>query len=230
MLSGGQILYDQYGELNAPNITPSETGIKNWDTMELLQFFRTGIRPDESTISPQMHRGMEWISDDDALAIISYLKNIPAVEKEVEHRSVSILEENTTGFFDSVRSVKGYVPEIDKSYQIEFGQYLVDHVARCGSCHNTPATIFSAELYLAGGATIKTAGGEKVAPNITQSDTNGIATWSEDQIVTYLQTGNMPGGRSVDHDYCPVDFYKNALPEDLVSLAKYLKSIPVIAG
>ena len=225
-LSGGQVMYDTFGEVKVPNITPLESALKNWTTLQLLKFFRSFQRPDESSISNDMHSGMEWISDDDALAIISYLKNIAPVENDVGRRSLSVIDRNTSGFFESDKEVKGYVPDLDKSYQLEYGQYLVDHVARCTACHNTPATVLDDEVYLAGGAGIKNSKGEKISPNITQSQTAGIGSWSEEEIAEYLRSGNEPGGKEVDSDFCPVQFYKNALPEDIISIAKYLKSLP----
>jgi cytochrome c553 len=225
-LSGGQLLYDSYGAVTVPNITPSEGAIGNWSTFQIMKLIRSGKRPDESLISTDLHEGFEWMSDEDLLSVISYIKNIPAVEKKVERRSISALDRNTTGFFKSEKVVTGYVPEIDKSYQLEYGQYLVDNVARCGVCHNTKSTVLSEERYLAGGTVFKSSNGEKVAPNITQAENAGIGSWSEEEIVEYLKTGEGPGGKTSDTSFCPVEFYKNALPEDQVSIAKYLKSVP----
>ena len=226
LLSGGQVMQDTYGEVTVPNITPAESAIKNWTTIDIIKLFRSGQRPDETFISRDLHAGMEWMSDDDILSVVSYIKNVPAVENDIGRRSLSSLERNTTGFFETEKEVKGYVPDIEKSYQLEYGQYLADHVARCGTCHNTPATLLEEEKYLAGGAIIKNSNGEKTAPNISQSETAGIGSWSEEEIADYLRIGSIPGGREVDKGFCPVEFYMNALPEDIISLAKYLKSVP----
>ncbi|MCO6432016.1 MAG: hypothetical protein J5J00_14245 [Deltaproteobacteria bacterium] len=224
-LSGGRIQHDAYGEVAAPNITPHSSGIATIKTMELMQIFRAGIAPDERRLSRAVHKGFEWLSDNDLLAIIAFLKFQPPVANEVEKREVGFIERNTAGFLESTFEVTGFVPEIEKSYPVEYGKYLLDHVARCGSCHNTPATLITDEAYLSGGALIKIESGEKIAPNITTSNDAGIGSWSEDDIVHYLQSGETPEGRVSDAKFCPVDFYRNASPEDLVSIAKYLKTV-----
>ena len=224
LLSGGQKLYDLYGEVTAPNITPAGSGLKDWTTADIMSLFRTGERPDGRRISGELHSGFEWMSDADLLAIISYLKNIPAIENNVQRRSLSRFSRSTTGFFQSEKEVTGHVPEIEKIYLLEFGQYLTDHVARCASCHNTPSTLFSEEKYLAGGKMIRNSNGEKVAPNITQAEISGIGSWSEEEIHDFLLSGETPDGRSVDAQFCPVEYFAQALPEDLVALARYLKS------
>lgn len=225
ILSGGREIYDKYGTVNAPNITPAKSGISKWSTLDLIKLFRRGVAPSGERITTELHKGMEWMSDNDLLSIASYIKNIPPIENEVDRRAVGFISRNTTGFLESEGGVTGFVPEIEKSYQVEYGEYLVKHVARCGTCHSQPATLFSSEKYLAGGRLIKNSQGEKLAPNITSSEQLGIGSWSEEDIVNYLQTGKGPGNRVSDPDYCPVGFYSNSPKQDLIALAKYLKSV-----
>lgn len=225
VLSGGRKQNDKYGDVKAPNITPANSGVREWTTMDYLHLFRTFTNRSGNRISSELHRGFEWLSDSDIFAIVSYLKNLPPVENEVDRRSVSFVERNTVGVMEADREVSGHVPDIDKSYQLEYGEYIVNQVARCGSCHNTPPTLFDSEKYLSGGNIIKNEFGEKLAPNITTSEDLGIGSWSEDEIVEYLQTGVGPGNRESDSNFCPTGFYRNGLPEDLISVAKYLKSV-----
>jgi hypothetical protein len=165
------------------------------------------------------------MSDGDLRAIISYIQALPAVENEVRGRELSFVTRNTTGLFESSRQVAGFIPAIDKKYEDPYGRYLVDHVARCGSCHNTPSTLLVAEKYLLGGALVKTEKGDKAAPAIDQDDDGGIGRWSKEDIVAYLKTGYTPDNRLIDPAYCPTNFYANASDEDLTLIAKYLKSV-----
>jgi len=224
-LSGGRLFYDSYGEVYSPNLTSAESGLKDWSYSDIVRVFRSARNMAGDSLSRDAHRGFEWISDHDAVSIAAYLKNLPPLENRVERRSLSFLDRNITGFMEINREVSGFVPSIDQKFPVEYGKYLTDHVARCTSCHNTPATLFTAEIYLGGGAVVKIENGEKVAPNIAGSEVSGLGGWSEENIVRYLRSGTSPAGYTSDPDYCPVRFFSNAEERDLVALAKYLKSL-----
>jgi mono/diheme cytochrome c family protein len=224
-LIGGRTQSDVYGQVQAANITPAISGLGKWKPSEVIRALRTSRDQEGRQLSPTIHRGIEWMSDGDIRAIISYLQAVPAVEHEVSGRSLSFITRNTTGFFQSGRQVAGFIPAIDKKYEDQYGRYLVDHVARCTSCHNTPSSLLVGEKYLLGGALVKTGKGEKAAPAIDQEDDGGIGRWSKEDIVSYLKTGYTPDRRLVDPTYCPTNFYANAGDEDLNLIAKYLKSV-----
>jgi len=226
-LSGGRSRFDSFGEVKAANLTPARSGLGDWEVKDVLRAFRAAVNKDGDEISPDVHRGMEWTSDADLTAIISYLRVLPAVENEVDRRNVSFLTRNTTGFFIGTFDVRGYVPAVDPRSDQQYGRYLMDHVARCTSCHNSPGSILSSEGYLTGGASIRTESGDKVAPDITASALYGIGEWNEDDIVNYLKTGKTPDHKQVDPAYCPVNFYRNASERDLRALARFLKTVNV---
>jgi hypothetical protein len=124
--------------------------------------------------------------------------------------------------------VRGYIPALSPKFRTEYGQYLVDHVARCGSCHSKPGGIFSSEEYLAGGQEISFDGEYKTAPNITSSKSAGIGSWSIRQISDYLRSGRTPSGREIDTRFCPVQFYAQAAPEDVEAVATYVRAVPAV--
>ncbi len=223
-LSGGRVVYDTFGEVRAPNLTSSKDGIADWTPLEIMRAVHTSVAKGEVNLSFEVHRGFEWLADNDALAIVAYLKTLPPVDGTVERRTLSTLDKNTTGLFLSRPSDVGYVPQLDPKFEVQYGGYLVDHVARCIQCHNSPSTMLTAEEYLAGGATIRTEKGSKLAPGIGSSETEGIGAWSESDVVTYLKTGRSPQGQKSDPDFCPTKFYRLADERDLNAIAKYLKS------
>lgn len=225
-LTGGQRFVDVYGETEVPNITPGRDGIGEWDTDNFATFFRTGLSREGEMHSQVPHRGMEWMSDQDLLSILAYLKSLPAAKGERERsRVLSFLDRNTSGFFEGRREVTGFVPEIPRRTGARFGQYLVDNVAACGRCHNAPDSTFSTGAYLGGGELIRNEEREATAPNITNSEQDGIGDWTEAEIVKFLQSGERPHGARVDPRFCPVNFYRNAPEQDLRSIAQYLKSV-----
>ncbi|RIL09288.1 MAG: hypothetical protein DCC75_06870 [Proteobacteria bacterium] len=159
------------------------------------------------------------------MAIIAYLSSLPPVENEVSRRTLGTLTRNTTGILDSWKEVRGYVPSLNQRFGVEYGKYLLENVARCQSCHNTPGTLMTEGEYLMGGSTMRHERGEKRVPGISSSPEEGLGAWAEEDIVRYLQTGGTPENNYSDASFCPVGFYRNSDPKDLMAIAKYLKTV-----
>ncbi len=224
-LSGGQKFEDIYGERIAPNITPYEKALGRWNTDQLLRYFRFGLNRDGEPLSQIPHHGMEWMSDEDLLGIIAYLRTLAPVKTDPYTAHVlTFLDRNTSGFFQGRREITGFVPSIPKKSGPRYGQYLVENVALCGRCHNSPDGYFESGDPLIGGRMIVNQYGEKEAPDITQTN---LGSWNEDQIIAYLQSGARPRREPADPRFCPVGFYRNAPSLDLRSIAQYLKSVTV---
>ncbi len=225
-LTGGRPQYDAYGQVFAPNITPAKSGLGKWDTEQIIKAIRSAVNRRGDLMSQEVHRGYEWMSDDDLLSLVAYLRTVPAVENSVKRRSIDFIEKNTTGFFDKAPDIRGYIPAINPKFQVAYGQYLTDHVAKCGFCHNSPGDLVHSAVYLGGGKLVRNDSGEKMAPDITSSQTHGIGDWAEGDIVQYVMTGQTPDKRYIDPAFCPIGFYRNASAQDLLALAKYLKTVP----
>ena len=210
LFSGGRPFFDKYGEVRAPNLTPGAGGIGAWSTEDIMAAVRSSMRPDGERLSKEAHAGYEWIADEDLLSIIAYLRTLPPIANEVPRRKISFWKRNTTGFMESHDELRGFVPAIDRSRQGEYGRYLVDHVARCGACHNKRGGLLAGDEYLGGGEQIKAGEEEKFAPAINGSSSEGLGDWSAGDIVHYLKTGETPDGRRSDPAFCPWNFYQNA--------------------
>ncbi|MCB0317211.1 MAG: hypothetical protein KDD56_00535 [Bdellovibrionales bacterium] len=226
ILEGGRAQYDSYGKVYAANLTPSKSGIGEWSSQEVVTAIRTSTGKERNQLSVELHQGFTWMSDNDVLAIVAYLNTLPPILNDVERREVGFVKRNTIGLFEDRKTISGFIPAISKQHKVEYGRYLVEHVARCTSCHNSDGGLVSDEKYLYGGRIIKNEKGEKIAPNISSSKLYGIGEWSEDQIVYFLRTGETPGARFIDLDFCPVRFYANAKDEDLYAIAAYLRTVP----
>ncbi len=226
-LSGGRVVTDRYGEVRAPNLTVSETSSGEARLSEVVRALRTYEAADERILSSEAHRGYEWLSDPDVSAIAHYIAALAPVKNEIEKRSLSIIDRNTTGLLEGHSKVLGYVPTIDASFPVEYGHYLADHVARCSACHNSDAGLFGSEQYWAGGKVIRFDSEERVAPNITQDAVAGIGSWGDEGIKSFLRTGRTPAGTAVDPRFCPIGFYQRASEEDLRALVAYIRSVKV---
>jgi hypothetical protein len=73
----------------------------------------------------------------------------------------------------------------------------------------------------------------QAAANITPDKATGIGDWTEEQIVTYMGTGNRPdgdvaGGLMGEMIQGTLAGYKDMTKADLQAIARYLKSIPAV--
>jgi len=86
-LSGSDVGFETpgLGTFVAPNLTPdNETGLGAWTSDEIVTALQTGVRPDGRILSPIMPwRAFANLTKADAVAIVAYLKDLPAVKHRV---------------------------------------------------------------------------------------------------------------------------------------------------
>ena len=110
------------------------------------------------------------------------------------------------------------------------GRYLVT-IMSCNDCH-TPGYLYGAPdtSRRLSGSDLGWTGpwGVVHARNLTPDMETGIGSWTIEQIVTALRTGNTPDGSQLA-PIMPWMNYSNILdPDDAVAIASYLKSLPPI--
>lgn len=198
-LAGGLAPEDSFGESFGSNLTMLHRKTVN----ELVSTLR-------ESRNPEAHRGFEWISDNDAIAIASYLRSLFPIQNDVPSREIDFFTRNTKGFFTSSKAVRGSVPDFP-----ERGKYLVNHVARCAECHSSPPSLFGSVEYLGGGKEIKKGDIVGIAP--------ALSDYSRLELISYLRTGRTPDGKN--SILCPTDFFKNAEKSDLELIAGYIEGL-----
>jgi hypothetical protein len=110
------------------------------------------------------------------------------------------------------------------------GSYLVNAVAGCGDCHNSPAGAF-----LGGGTEFSLGGSDFVtARNLTPDPTTGMQL-TEAQFVTAIRTGmdfrNSPdGGAAQSLIVMPWMTFRWMSTPDLDAIYAYLKAIPAVSN
>ena len=232
--AGGRPLETPFGIFYTPNITSDPTtGIGNWSDEEFLNALKDGIGPSGHYLFPAFpYTSYTKMTDEDALAIKSYLMNLPPVAKENRPHDISppfswrwLQWGWRLLFFDS----GPYVPPAGASKEVARGGYLVEALTHCGECH-TPRNFLGGtdnSLYMAG--TANGGEGEKV-PNITPDPETGIGDWSEGDLVSFMKDGMKPDFDNVQGSMMEV--IENSLSklsdEDLMAIAKYLKNIPPV--
>jgi mono/diheme cytochrome c family protein len=234
--AGGLPFETPFGTIYSTNISSdSKTGIGEWTLQEFTAALRKGERPDGEHLYPVFpYVAFTKLSDQDVAALFAYIQTLPAVNYTPPENDLgfpyskrSMLGSWKTLYFDDKRF------EADESQSEEWnrGAYLVEGLGHCGMCH-TPRNFLGArdEDMALTGATYR----DKVdgmwlnwsSTNLTQSS-NGLASWSEEDIVSYLQHGISPqAGVFGPMNDVVVNSTMKLTPEDLNAMAVYLKSLP----
>jgi mono/diheme cytochrome c family protein len=113
----------------------------------------------------------------------------------------------------------------------ERGQYLVTQ-GLCTDCHTPGFFLGMPDMarYLGGSDVgFEVPGlGVFVGRNLTPDRETGLGDWTEEQIVTALQTGMRPDGRELA-PIMPWRAFANLTPSDAMSIAMFLKSLPAVS-
>jgi mono/diheme cytochrome c family protein len=109
---------------------------------------------------------------------------------------------------------------------VERGDYLVNSIAACGSCH----TPLGPEGYVAtqelGGRLVEeTPAFTAIAPNITPA--GRVKDWTDAELAKAIREGVRPDG-SVIGMPMPFEVYKGLSDTDLASIVMYLRTVPAV--
>lgn len=220
-LSGGMVFDEEPFKAYASNITPDrETGIGSWTDAQLVKAIREGIRPDGSVIGPPMpilfYRGM---SDDDAKAIIAYLRAQPPVKNAVPKSEYRMkLPPN----YGPALTQKVTAPSPKDT--LKYGAYLAGPLGHCLDCH-TPWVQGIPDLKRAGagGNPFKGPWGVAIARNLTPHAT-GLKGWSDGEIARAIREGVRRDGTPLNPPMA-YDWYRNINEGDMRALIAYLRSL-----
>jgi mono/diheme cytochrome c family protein len=138
-LSGGvRLALGPLGAVYARNLTPDpETGIGRYTDAQVARMMRWSIRPDgRSTVEPMMPYGN--MSDDDLVAILSYLRAQPPVRNAVPQNEWTTMGK-VVRTFSPVFKPRAEInpPETAPAQAVtrERGEYLARYVTNCVGCH-----------------------------------------------------------------------------------------------
>lgn len=204
----------------APNITPGGR-IADWSDEELGKAIREGIRPDGSVIGPPMpFTFYRDISDDDLASIVAFLRTLPASDNDPGASEYKM--QLPPAYGPPVLTV----PAIPAGVTVEYGEYLAGPIAHCMECHTTfgPAGPMVASHLGAGGFEFHGPWGTSVAANLTPHE-DGIAKWSDDELVQMITTGTRPDGSRM-FPPMPYPNFAATSADDIAAIVLYLRSLP----
>jgi mono/diheme cytochrome c family protein len=230
-LAGGERFDTPVFTAYSRNLTPDkDSGIGTWTDEQIIRAMREGVTKEGEILGPPMPvPTYHNMSDDDAKAIVAYLRTINSVHNEVPESKYKIPLQPQV-------SAKGHNAP-PKSDKVAYGGYLVNAIAHCFECHSTPDEHGEPDLagHLgAGGFPLPIWPEASTKPgtviyllNITPDQETGIGTWSDDQIKRAITEGIDKDGKQL-FLLMPFANFKTMTLEDLDAIVAYLHTIKPI--
>jgi mono/diheme cytochrome c family protein len=235
-LAGGNVFHEQ--ELGAtlvlPNITPDvETGIGAWSDDQIMRAIRDGIGHDGNLLIPMMpFSSYQYMSDEDARAVVAYLRTVPPVKNAVDRSKNDLpfpfgfLLRRGVAHHAPAKDVTAPAPPSRGGDQVKWGEYVA-RLGHCWECHSDkkghgPDT----DWMFGGGAAMNPNGiGRVYVRNLTPDVETGLGRYSAGEIKAALRNGKRLDGRPMAP---PMSLFiphvSGLADEDMDALIAYLRA------
>jgi mono/diheme cytochrome c family protein len=229
-LSGGFLFDIPPGKVYSRNLTPDdETGLGKVSDQAIARALRYGVGHDGRALLPFME--MQGLSDDDLVAVVSYLRTQAPVRNQVPPHAFNVLGKvvKATALANPVGPSATPLTNAPRELSLETGRYLVESVSLCWACHTERNPMTGA---LTGPRFGGTTGFTEVddpdhtwsPPNITSDPQTGrLAKWTEDEFVARFRQGRVLPGSPM-----PWQAFSRMAEDDLRSIYRYLKTVPPV--
>jgi nicotinate dehydrogenase subunit B len=224
--AGGRPLETPFGTITSTNITPDvETGIGAWSYPAFERAMREGIHRDGRHLYPAFpYTHFARATDADLQALYAYLMAQAPMRSAIPKNRLAFpfnLRPLLAGWNALFHQGNVFQADLAKSSIWNRGAYLVESFGHCSACHSPRNTLVAEKqhAYLAGGFA---EGWE--APALTSLSQAPIP-WSEDELYSYLRTGESRLHGTAAGPMAPVVKELAALPDqDIRAIAVYLAS------
>jgi hypothetical protein len=205
------------GTFSGPNITGAGLGAA-YSNGELFRLLRHGVKKDGRSVRFMPVQDTSWLPDSDVVAMISYLRTMPAVDKPNGATSLGTLGKvmDRRGMFaiDVARRIDH--PHIETAPPPaptkDYGRFVG---RMCTGCHGE---------HLSGGPIPGAPPSVPTPLNLTP-DATGLAGWTYDDFTKLLDTGVRRNGQKLD-PFMPRDSFANYDDTERNALWAYLQSLP----
>lgn len=228
------------GAIYSRNLTPDpETGIGRYSDGEIARMMRWSVRPDgQASVQPLMP--FHNMSDEDMVAIISYLRAQPPVRNEVPDNEWTmmgkVIRSLSSTFKPRDRATVNPPAKTPPDGTKARGEYLARYVADCVGCHTKLDDMTFAPIApeFAGGEEMEAAtldGADPsihfITPNLTPAKGSGLTKFP-DRATFIARFKN--GGRHYPGSPMPWEAFARMTESDIGSLYDFLMSLPASPG
>ena len=229
-LAGGGFPFEfPGGVFYSKNISSDkETGIGNLKDGEIARALRYGVKHDGTVLIPAME--FQNLTDEDLIAIISYLRSVPPVNHKVPDNDFNLLGKAILAFMIRPEKPIATPPaKMTADTTVEYGKYLANFVCGCHSCHTerNPNTGAYIGKDFAGGPwdVIKGDPPRKLySANLTPDSKTGVLhDWTYEKFRNRFQQGKF-----TKESPMPWTPFKKLNETELLAIWKYLHSIPPV--
>ena len=226
------LMPDFPGHIRAPNLSSDkETGIGAWSDGELLRAMREGVSRDGRPLFPMMPYGAygRALSDDDALAIVAYLRTLPAIKNDAGRTQLNF----PVSMFVRMAPApleKSPPPAPPVSDTLARGQWLLT-MCSCHDCHDS-VNAHRERLpgkALAGDVPMPIPGkGTVYSSNISSDPATGIGAYSDADLLVVLNEGKGKSGATLYG--MPWRYYAGMTDADKRALISALRAAPAVVS
>jgi cytochrome c553 len=228
-LSGSNFAYKfdfpPLGTLYAPNLTPGGD-IDDWTDGEVIRAIREGIHKSGRALLIMPSNIARNLSDEDVQAIVAFLRSQPPTGGPTPANQFNVLGALFLNLSD-FRTAQSPVSDVTAPPPgtEAYGKYMVD-ILGCRECHGEQLQ----------GKVDDGQPGPPPGPNLTRI----VPLWTEDQFMTFFNTGQLPEGGTVPILTLPSGFSEPRMPwpivraaatdDELKAIYAYLHSLPPVEG
>ena len=213
------------GTLYAPNLTPSGN-IQGWTDGELIRAIREGVHQNGRSLLIMPADSFRNLSDADVQALVAYIRSQPPSGGPTPDNQLNVLGALFVGPLGwlTAQPPVGQVTAPQPGTP-GYGKYMVDIIG-CRGCHGDQLE----------GKAETGAPGPPPGPNLTQI----VPGWTEEQFMTFFNTGVRPDGSPVPTLTLPSGYTEPQMPwitvrasttdAELHDIYTYRHSLPPAAG
>jgi mono/diheme cytochrome c family protein len=218
--AGGRVFAEMgpVGTGAGANLTRGAGGVgTSYADADYVRAIRHGIRRDGTSLLMMPSEVYTNLSDDDLGAVITYLKQLPPVDRDTAKTRLKPLGRALLAFgkLPMLSAPKthhaGTTQAVPADSTAVYGRYLVS-VSGCTGCHGSDLT-----------------GGEAFGPPGTPPPPNltpaRLGTWTDEDFLTAIRKGRRPDGSAIN-ELMPWREYSGMTDVELQAIWLYLRSVP----
>jgi hypothetical protein len=216
-LGGGkELVMGPLGTINGPNISLLAQAYSDG---ELVRLIKHGLKKDGRGVILMTSQDFGWLPDAEVLAIVSYLRTVPQVDRPngttVVKTLGKVLDRRDAVPLDVARRIDhGKVEDVPApAPNAAYGAFLA---RECRGCHG--------EQHMSGGRIPGTPDTIPAPLNLTP-DASGLQGWTFDDFDKVMRTAVRKNGQTLD-PFMPVSSWKNLDDTEMHALWAYLQTLP----